>query len=147
MSQWFIHNAKKLSALLYNTVWIQSVWYMIPWLYWYASFLSGALHSQAFVQRAKEKVQACKVKPLRRSSSLPKQSQLCRDRSSPYETPEQSPKKASSCDSPNKSSISDSPSKSSISDSPSKSSMSDSPSKSSMYGKFVQKKNLRAGTK
>ncbi|VDI70604.1 Hypothetical predicted protein [Mytilus galloprovincialis] len=94
---------------------------------------TGALHSQAFVQRAKEKVQACKVKPLRRSSSLPKQSQLCRDRSSPYETPEQSPKKASSCDSPNKSSISDSPSKSSISDSPSKSSMSDSPSKSSMY--------------
>ncbi|XP_071119982.1 coiled-coil domain-containing protein 39-like isoform X1 [Mytilus edulis] len=94
---------------------------------------TGALHSQAFVQRAKEKVQACEVKPLRRSSSLPRQSQLCRDRSSPYETPEQSPKKASSCDSPSKSSISGSPSKSSISDSPSKSSMSDSPSKSSMY--------------
>lgn len=105
----------------------------LTFYYIYCSFQKGASFSQGYVQKAKEKVRTCRVKPLGRSSSMPSQStfpQESRPKSpqpSPFQSPPQSPSKLS---------MSDSPSKSSMSDSPSKSSINDSPSKSSMCGKF-----------
>ena len=91
----------------------------------YCSIQIGASFSQGYVQKAKEKVRTCRVKPLGRSSSWPSQSTFPQE--SPPKSPQQSPFQSPP----------QSPSKSSMTDSPSKSSISDSPSKSSMCGKFI----------
>lgn len=75
---------------------------------------TGASYSQAYVKKAKDKVETYRVKPLKRSSSLPRRSPSTQEKQ-PL-TPEQSPRRSSISDSPTKSSMTDSASKSSMYD-------------------------------
>ena len=82
-------------------------------------FIQGANQSQVFVQKAKEKIQNCRIKPLKRAQSphrtrehrqtsyhTPNHSPNQTPTKSMYYTPKQSPSEASLTDSPSKSSMS-----------------------------------------